>query len=235
VTPAARRSAFRQDIRDDPAYTTADAARYLKLSPATLRSWFAGRGYSTSRGARHWQRLIAPASREPLVLSFWNLIEAHVLWALRVDHRVSIAAVRTALRFSQNELGIDRLLLRKELFTDARSLFLRQYGQLIDLSASGQIAMEQVLDAHLKRVEWDERKFPIRLYPFLPAGVPDESQLIAIDPVIAFGRPILRGKSVTTSVLADRVDAGESLTDIAKDYDLTLDQVERAIMYERAA
>jgi hypothetical protein len=30
---------------DNPAYTIAEAARYLKLAPATLRSWFIGRSY----------------------------------------------------------------------------------------------------------------------------------------------------------------------------------------------
>lgn len=29
----------KSDIRDQPAYTLAEAARYLKLAPATLRSW----------------------------------------------------------------------------------------------------------------------------------------------------------------------------------------------------
>lgn len=235
VSPAKRKPATNPDIRDEPAYTSSDAARYLKLPLATLRSWFAGREYTTRRGARHWGRLIEPASESPLLLSFWNLIEAHVLWALRVDHKIPVPAVRAALAYAERDLGIKRLLLRKELRTSAQALFLQHYGQLIDLSASGQLALAKVLEAHLARVEWDARKFPVRLYPFGPTGDGSEPHLVAIDPAVAFGRPVLPERGVTTAVLADRIDAGESLAHVAADYDLTVNDVERAIVYERAA
>src|SRR6266705_4987571 len=32
---------------------------------------------------------------------------------------------------------------------------------------SGQLAMRKLFEEHLKRVEWDEWKFPLRLYSFL--------------------------------------------------------------------
>lgn len=41
-------SMAKTDIRDQPAYTVAEAARYLKLAPATLRSWVAGCPYLTT-------------------------------------------------------------------------------------------------------------------------------------------------------------------------------------------
>jgi DNA-binding transcriptional regulator YiaG len=42
----------KSDIRDRPAYTVAEAARYLKVAPATLRSWFVGRPYPTGSAPR---------------------------------------------------------------------------------------------------------------------------------------------------------------------------------------
>ncbi len=234
MSPAGSRSAA-NDPRNKPAYTVAEAARYLKVAPVTLRSWFAGREYPTGSGAQHWARLLTPASDSPTLLSFWNLVEAHVLRGLRADHQVSVTRVREAIAFSGAKLGIERVLLSKELFTSARSVFLRHYGQLIDLSASGQIAMEHVLDAHMRRVEWESDRFPVRLYPFLPADVMTTERIIAIDPAIAFGRPILEARGITTAVLADRVDAGETIADVAADYEMTVEDVERAIVYERAA
>jgi uncharacterized protein (DUF433 family) len=162
------------------------------------------------------------------------LIEAHVLRALRTDHGVSVKDVRTALRYAQGELGIQRLLLRRELCSEGGELFLERYGQLISLSASGQIAMKRVLDEHLKRVDWDEWQFPIRLYPFLTAETTAAEKPIAIDPKIAFGRPILRSRGVTTEAIAERIDAGESIDDLAADYDLDLEKIEQAAVYERA-
>jgi len=76
------------ELRDQPAYTLAEAARYLKLPAATLRSWTIGRDYPTASSTAHFQPLIHAAKADPTQLSFYNLIEAHVLRALRVDHGV---------------------------------------------------------------------------------------------------------------------------------------------------
>jgi hypothetical protein len=69
--------------RDVPAYALAEAARYVRLPTATLRSWVLGRQYPTAQGRADFPPLIRPASRKPPWLSFSNLIEAHVLRALR--------------------------------------------------------------------------------------------------------------------------------------------------------
>ena len=156
--------------RDAPAYTLAESARYLRLPVATLRSWVLGRQYPTTEGRAHFPPLIRPASRKPPWLSFSNLIEAHVLRSLRTEHGVPVKALRSALTFAEKTLGIDRLLLRPELRTNAGKVFLDRYGELIELTASGQLAMRRLFDEHLKRIEWDSSRFPIRLYPFLSAS-----------------------------------------------------------------
>ena len=221
--------------RDAAAYTLAEAARYVRLPLATLRSWALGREYPTVEGGGQFPPLIRPASRRPPLLSFSNLIEAHVLRSLRTEHGVSVKALRKALAYAERALDIDRLLLRPELRTEAGKIFLDRYGELIELSASGQLAMRWLLDAYLKRVEWDSSKFPVRLYPFVFADEPNEERSIVIDPRIAFGRPVVLRKSVSTSAIAERIDAGETIADIASDYDLKASEVEQAALYERAA
>lgn len=226
----------KSDIRDQPAYTLAEAARYLKVAPATLRSWVIGRTYPKGGGVGHASPLIEPASNPPPTLSFWNLIEAHVLRSLRTDHGVSMEALRKAIRFAQTTLKIERLLLSTELRTDAGVLLLERYGQLIELSASGQIAMRHLFKAHLERVEWDEWKFPVRLYPFASTGMaPAAPRVIAISAHVGFGRPVLSRSGVTTRTIAERIDAGETPRALAEDYELSLEEIEEAIIYERAA
>ena len=73
------------DLRDQPAYALAEASRYLKLPAATLRSWVAGRPYPKGDGVGHSRPLIHPPKKQPLLLTFWNLIEAHVLRSLRTE------------------------------------------------------------------------------------------------------------------------------------------------------
>jgi uncharacterized protein (DUF433 family) len=223
------------DLRDQPAYPLSEAVRYLKLPIATLRSWVAGRPYPTSGGVSRFQPMIHPARRKPPALSFWNLIEAHVLRSLRTDHGVSIKAVRQALTYAEKALKIERLLLRKELRTEAGKMFLERYGQLIDLSASGQLAMRQLLEEHLKRIDWDEWQFPVRLYPFISAESTFSARPIAIDPKIAFGRPVIISAGVSTATIVERIDAEETVEDLAADYGVTAAEIEQAVLFERAA
>lgn len=223
------------DLRNQPAYTLADAARYLKVAGTTLRSWVVGRPYPKGTGVAYSRPLIRPAVGQPPTLSFWNLIEAHVLRALRTDHGVSLNALRQAIDYAEKSLNIDRLLLSSELRTDAGRLLLERYGELIDLSASGQIAMRRFFDEHLKRVEWDQWQFPVRLYPFTSGNGPAGKHLVSIDPAIAFGRPVLAHRGISTRAIVERIDAGETIAEVAEDYDLTPPEIEEAVLYERAA
>src|SRR5882724_3441297 len=183
----------------------------------------------------HFHPLIGPATKQPPTLSFWNLIEAHVLRSLRVDHGVSIYALRKALQYAEKTLSVDRLLLSPQLRTEAGRLLLDRYGELIELSASGQIALRHTFKEHLDRVEWDGWKFPVRLYPFSSSSAPAESKPIAIDAQISFGRPIILSRGISTGAIAERIDTGETPAELAADYDLTERDIEEAVLYERAA
>lgn len=222
------------DIRHQGAYSLAEAARYLKLPQATLRAWSVGRDYPVVEGQNRFKALIKPAQVKPPLLSFFNLIEAHVLRALRTEHGVSIKALRDSIAWAERTLKIDRLLLREDLRTHGGRVLLDHYGHLIELSASGQIAIRKALEDHLARVEWDEWKFPVRLYPY-PTAALDGRRPIAIDAHIAFGRPVLVSQGVSTHTIAERLDAGESVDDLAADYDVTRADIEQAALYERAA
>lgn len=235
MPPVTRSVTASTDVRSRPAYPVSEAARYLKVPAATLRSWFFGRQYHTTDGSRQFRAIVQPASKKPPVLSFYNLIEAHVLRALRNTHQVSIPKVRSAIHYAETELGLTHLLLREELRTSAGKLFLDRYGKLIELSPSGQLAMREMLGAYLKRVEWDRDQFPIRLYPFLTAEPVEAERPIAIDPGIAFGRPILSSRGISTAIIAERLDAGESVAALAEDYDLSPEDIGQAVLYERAA
>jgi uncharacterized protein (DUF433 family) len=182
----------------------------------------------------HFAAVLTPAQKEPPTLSFSNLIEAHVLRALRTEHGVPLAAVRTALDYAEHKLKIKQLLLRKELRASGGALFLERYGELINLSASGQLAMRRMFDAHLDRVEWGRRGSAVRLYPFLATEIAD-SKPILIDPSVSFGRPVVEKAYVSTRAILERIDAGETVADLAADYELTPAAIEEAVLFERAA
>ncbi|MFL6192855.1 MAG: DUF433 domain-containing protein [Thermoanaerobaculia bacterium] len=213
----------------------AQASRYLHISPTTLRSWVVGRRYLTSGGNRYSQPLILRPDTEDQRLSFSNLIEAHVLRALRTRHDVPMSAVRTALDYAENKFQIRRLLLREDLTTAAGTVFIERLGQIIDLGRSGQIVLTELLHAHLKRIQRDDAGLPRRLFPVNTARGLNGPQIVGIDPRISFGHPIISGKGVRTATIVERLDAGESRELVAADYQLEDYEIDEAILYERAA
>ena len=50
-----------------------------------------------------------------------------------------------------------------------------------------------------------------------------------------FGKPVIAKKFISTSVIVNRIDAGEDIKDVADDYDLDTQDIDDAIIYERAA
>src|SRR2546427_11351728 len=120
--------------------------------------------------------------------------------------------------------------------SDASAIFVSKYGSLINASRDGQLAMKALLQAHLKRIARDERGVAIRLFPFTrrrDAGTTlDALRLIAIDPAVAFGRPVIVGSRVPTSEIAERFQAGESPSELAEDFGRTEEEVWEAIRCE---
>ena len=224
-----------KDPRDVTAYSLTEAATYLKIAPSTLRSWVAGREYPKQKGAGVFLPLFIIPQEYPPRLSFNNLVEAYVLRALRTQHGVSIDAVRKAIDFATKSYNVRRLLLSPELRTEAGDLLLDKYGELVNLTRSGQLAMKKILEAHLRRVEWDQTDIPTRLYPFVTSDTLEDRKVIVIDARRSFGRPIVARRGISTAVIVDRIDAGESIADVAADYDLEREEVEEAIVYARAA
>ena len=95
--------------------------------------------------------------------------------------------------------------------------------------------MRDVLEKHLKRVEWDRDQFPIRLFPIVTDERAVEPHRIAIDPSVAFGRPHLRARGITTEAITARIDAGEAPDEVALDYGIERSDVLEAVVFERAA
>jgi uncharacterized protein (DUF433 family) len=185
---------------------------------ATLRSWVIGRPYPVRSGERYFPPVIAlPRGNRPL-LSFFNLVEAHVLDAIRRQHHVPLPHVRSAIRFLSTAFGSRHPLADHRFETDGFNLFVEKLGQLINVSQAGQLAMRELLRAHLRRIEWDPQGRAARLYLFVRKRQPDEPRVVVIDPLISFGRPVLAGTGIPTAVVADRFKAGESVHELAADY-----------------
>lgn len=230
------------DPRSIPTYGIYESARALKIPVETLRSWIRGRNYPTRRGVKRFTPLITLPDADLPLLSFINLVEAHVLDAIRYKDRIPLENVRHAIDHLQKKYHSEHPLVEYDfqhdgvdLFTDIERDFVAK-PDLVNVSKKGQLAFREIVEAHLKRIGRDSQGSAIALYPFLkrnPQKV-EEPKLVLIDPRISFGKPILVGIGVPTSVVADRHEAGESIAELAKDYECEEAAIQAAIDYERA-
>lgn len=216
-------------IRELPSYTATEAAHYLNLPTSTVRHWALGR--------KQYQPLINPAATDPLILSFFNLVELHVLAAMRRDHEIAMAKVRSAIEFlydrASSDRDRDRPLLSAEFQTNGLDLFVEKYGDLINVSRDGQLGIKAVLSEALKRIVRDPAGVPIRLFPFTHASKSSESPMtVVIDPALSAGRPVLVGTGLATEIIAERFKAGETTGDLAFDYGRTEPEIWEAIRCE---
>lgn len=162
-------------------------------------------------------------------LSFINLVEAHVLIALRRTHHVPMQRIRVALQWMRKHFNTPFPLAELDLETDGYDLFVRELGLTINASKTGQIAIPSILSSYLKRIERDKDNIPKRFYPFPYERSP---KTVVMDPTVQYGRPVIIGTRVTSVMIFDRYSGGESLSNIARDYDLELSCIEEALRCE---
>jgi hypothetical protein len=93
--------------------------------------------------------LIRLDANDRRALSFLNLVEAHVLAAIRRQDHVPLPKVRQALAYVSGKLNTDRPLANANFRTDSADLFLERLGALINVTREGQTGMADVIRDHL--------------------------------------------------------------------------------------
>jgi uncharacterized protein (DUF433 family) len=227
------------DPRELTAYKIRDVANYLNMPPSTLRCWVKGQAYKTKTGDGWFQALIVPPAEGGL--SFMNLLEAHVLVALRRQRYVPMQDIRAALRaILRKDPGVKYPLATKGFSTVGKTLFVEEAGR--NITHDGQAAFSEYLNLYLKRIEHQTDRAgsggltATRLYPFPRsfAGKPNAPKSVVIDARLAFGRPVLAGTRIPTAVIAQRLITGETPEEIAKDYNRKVGEILDAIRWELA-
>ena len=136
-------------LRKTPAYPFIEAAHYLNMPVSTLRAWCIGQDYKVKGSTRRFQPLIVLDGAKSEGLSFLNLVEAHVLAAIRRTHDIPLPKVREGLAFMKRQMKSDRPLVELAFQTDGVSLFIEELSSLVNVTREGQIEMKELLLAHL--------------------------------------------------------------------------------------
>ncbi len=219
-----RQERFNIDIdpRDLPRYAVREAADYVGVSRGGLRHWL--KPPATGRA------VIETPEGGP-TLSFYNLMEAHVL-RVATERNVPLRRIRTAVdNLRDRKPNEPHPLLSEELFTGGplRSLFIRSLnGDVNDIGNGGQMAFRQLVTRFLTRIDRDEFGNPYQLRPY-------GFQHVAIHYRVAGGAPVIKGTGILIEMIASRKRGGESITDLASDYALSPSDVRDAVKYSRVA
>jgi uncharacterized protein (DUF433 family) len=208
-----------------PLYSPADAARYLGLPVATVRSWVKGRAYRTQKGTAEFIPVVLPADPSG-ALSFRSLVELQVLRSLRVKHGVRLETIRRAIEFMRKQLRVKHPLADHRMRTSGKELFINLVEMLLRAD-DGQLAFGKVLGEHLDRIEW-VNEHPTRLYPFPHTG-PRGRRAVVLDPCVRWGKPVLVGTAIPVGDIAERKTAGESISSIARDYGRPITEIRSAL------
>jgi uncharacterized protein (DUF433 family) len=215
-----------QDPRNVPIYSISDVAHHLRLPRSTVQAWVKSRG-----GSAPFRRVIMPDDARGARLSFRNLVEIHVLSALR-QYDIPLPRIRGALGFMRERLGTDHPFADQDISTDRVEIFVQYLDSWIQVTGGGQLALKPIVERYLERIERDEEGLLQRLYPFV--GDRDLRRVVAIDPSRKFGRPYLAEAGVETAIVASRYRAGEGVAVLAADFGTTTDLIKGALRFERA-
>ena len=228
------------DPREIPIYSIPQAAQYLRLPKDRLRDWVGGWFSKTKAGKRFFEPLIKlphpknfellPQSKTTL-LSFINLVEAHVLIAIFKATGFSRKQLSTALDYINDRLSTPQLYGGIEFQSEGIALLFKRFGQKLAASDREQEA-RQILKTYFDRIVRDEAGLPLKLYPLTKLPGADEPKTVMIDPRISFGRPVLAGTGIPTAMLAERYKAGDSIDELAEDYNCDRLQIEEGIRCE---
>jgi uncharacterized protein (DUF433 family) len=232
-----------------PLYTIGDVARYLRLplfGAIALVGRVGGR-WAQDLIHRYYHKAYYPV---PFIYPLDELHDLSVRLTFRQFASVFVRAAVFQSFGARSEEGYDRQFYERfwHDFWDGRGVA-GWDADLFDTPADA-TSLDRFVGPFVNRVGQEKadviRKWaalrlervvvvdglPIRLFPFSREPAHDCPRTVVIDPEIRFGRPTLSTSGIPTDILFDRHQAGDSVADLAADYDLPLGDVEEALRYE---
>jgi uncharacterized protein (DUF433 family) len=138
--------------------------------------------------------------------------------------------VRTALTLLEEELHSEHPLSEPGMVGGGQELFAQQFGQLMNVSRHGRVAISALLGAYLDRIDRDEHGAPVRLLVFTRAR-PEGPRHVMLDPAVNAGQPCITGSTVRVEPIAQGFRDGQSVSELARRHRLASEEIEEAIRY----
>lgn len=221
-------------VLDRDIYTISQASGLLEVPASTLQWWLEG-GF---RAGRRYEPVLRAEPTGSSMLTWGEFVEAGYLREYRRELGVSLQQLRKFIEILRSELNVPYPLAYSKPFVGngAQLVLQAQEGAGLDpelwlfVPVTGQTILPTAsTEAYLRKVDFaeGEQQWAARIHP---SG---KQSPVVFDPVYSFGEPTVAG--VRTEVLAELVEAGEPLENLAEEYQLTIGELKAAVAYEFAA
>ncbi|HUC21329.1 MAG TPA: DUF433 domain-containing protein [Streptosporangiaceae bacterium] len=211
-------------------FTEAEAARLLRMPQRTLGYWLEG---GIRRGVTYRPVIREEPRGAHAPVTWAEFVEAGLLRQYRRKN-VPMRELRGFIDRVRRDFGIPYPLADQQPYVGGKELLSRAQdavGLDADLClvayVRGQYVLTPAADAFYQRVTWEDDTAAA----WRPHDDPQSPVLI--QPGIRGGRPAVKG--ISTEILWEQEQAGEAVSDIAADFDLTEEDVVYAIAYETSA
>lgn len=175
-----------------------------------------------------------PAHGRNPTIPFIGLAEAFVLSAFR-KAGVPMQRIRPAVEILQQEIGLEHALASSNLYSDGAEILYdydtanRESDEPSGFSdlyvvRTNQRQFSRTVASYLKRITYGGDGWVTRVE--LPAY---EATRVIVDPTVSFGQPVVAAARVRIEDLVDRFSAGDSLSEIARDFEISRSEVEDVI------
>jgi uncharacterized protein (DUF433 family) len=215
-------------VLEREVFTEAEAARLLRVAQSTLHYWLEG----GQRRGKTYKPIVRIEPRGERRVTWAEFIEAGLLRQYRRQHRVPMAQLRDFIDLLRERMAVPYPLAHHRPFVSDRQLLLEAQddaGLAADLclvaTVRGQLILTPASQEFVDRVIWNEDEVAAAWRPD-----DDRRSPVVMDPGFRFGRPAIKG--ISTAVLWEYAEAGESTDETAAAFDLTPSDVRWAVAYE---
>lgn len=218
-------------ILERELYTVAQASRLLNVPPSTLRWWLDG----GPRGGRVHEPVLRAEPSGSSRLTWGEFVEAFYLRGYRRDLGVSLQHLRKFIGLLREQFDVPYPLAHFQPFVGVNSQLVIEAQERADLEpelwlyapVTGAQPIPSANTAwYLTQVAFAEMRpqHALRVHPL------GREKPVVFDPDYSFGEPTVRG--IRTEVLVELVEAGELISDVADEYQLSPGDIRSAIAYE---
>lgn len=208
-----------------PRYSYADADRLAGVSRGTSSRWLSGYTYRNESGEPARVLPITTGVEDADAASFLDLVEVVAIGGLK-KAGFSMKEIRQIVRNCQEMLDVPRPLATLDFKVGGHEVFVERAGVLVEVGRrKREQAWREVLEPFLDSLDYTH-ELASRWWPL------GKCEPVIVDPDYGYGYPVIEDSGVRTEIIRERALAGDRNEQIARDFNLSLLQVERALAFE---